>query len=428
MQRGMQRNMQSNPGMNRVLFLLTLSVVINYIDRSNLSIAAPLIKDELGISASQLGTLLSAFFWTYGLMQIPAGWLVDHLDVKWVLAAGFFVWSLATALTSFLHGFMALITIRIILGFGESVVFPSYSKIIGTHFTEDRRGFANSLIMAGLALGPAFGMLIGGSAIGRFGWRPFFLALGLGGLLWLAPWWAWMPRRTDSPTVMASHSPGLLFIFRQRSAWGTCLGQFCLNYYLYFLVTWLPFYLVRGRHLSMNGMAKSGSLLFLMSAISSTAWGKLSDRWINAGSSPTFVRKGSMALGYAGVGISLPLMALAPDRLFTLTLAATGIFVGIACCNTWSISQTIAGPQMIGRWAGVQNFVGNFAGAVSPWLTGYLIDRTGQFYWGFFITAAVAWLGALAWTLVVGRVEEVRWEEHSRQALDVPAYSTLNHS
>ena len=129
---------QPHPGMNRVLFLLTFSILINYIDRSNLSIAAPLLKDELGISNTQLGTLLAAFFWTYGLMQIPAGWLVDHFDVKWVFAAGFFIWSTATAATGMLHGFAALIAVRVILGVGESVAFPSYSNILGTYFPEAR--------------------------------------------------------------------------------------------------------------------------------------------------------------------------------------------------------------------------------------------------------------------------------------------------
>src|SRR6202451_3729399 len=130
-------------GMNRVVFLLSLSVFINYIDRSNLSIAAPLLKDELHLSASQLGTLLSAFFWTYACMQIPAGWLVDRFDVKWVLAAGFVLWSAATAVTGMLHGFAALLTIRVILGVGESVAFPSYSKILATYFDKSRRGSAN---------------------------------------------------------------------------------------------------------------------------------------------------------------------------------------------------------------------------------------------------------------------------------------------
>ena len=112
---------------------------------------------------SQLGKLLSVFFWTYGCMQIPAGWLVDRFEVKWVFAAGFFVWSAATAMTGILHGFAAWIVIRVILGIGESVAFPAYSKILGSALHRSRRGFANAAIMAGLSLGPAVGMLVGGT-------------------------------------------------------------------------------------------------------------------------------------------------------------------------------------------------------------------------------------------------------------------------
>jgi len=400
---------QPHPGMNRVLFLLTFSILINYIDRSNLSIAAPLLKDELGISNTQLGTLLAAFFWTYGLMQIPAGWLVDHFDVKWVFAAGFFIWSTATAATGMLHGFAALIAVRVILGVGESVAFPSYSNILGTYFPEARRGFPNALIMAGLSLGPAVGILIGGTVVGRFGWRPFFFALGLGGLVWLAPWLAWMPRKARPPHASASHGIGIVPIFRQRSAWGTCLGQFCINYFLYFLLTWLPTYLKRGRGFSMNDVAKYGGLLFLMSAISALVWGRLADRWINAGATPTLARKGSMVVGHVGIGISLILTAVTEGRLFIGMLALTGIFLGIACCSSWAITQTLAGPQASGRWTGVQNFIGNFAGWVAPVLTGFLVDRTGHYYWPFFVTAGVAWIGAMSWGLIVGRVETVDW-------------------
>lgn len=397
--------------MNGVLFLLSLSILINYIDRSNLSIAAPLIKGELGLSDWQLGTLLAAFFWTYGFMQIPAGWLVDHFDVKWVFAAGFFVWSAATATTGILHGFVALIVIRVILGVGESVAFPSYCKILGIHFTESRRGFANSAIMAGLGLGPAIGILVGGNVVARFGWRPFFLALGLGALLWLFPWLAWMPRRTRAATPANQATVGILDILRQRSAWGTCLGQFCINYTLYFLVTWLPSYLIRGRHFSMSQMAKVGGLVFFLSSVSGIGLGKLSDQWIAAGSSPTRVRKTMLGVGLMGLGASLAAAAFAPDSVFTWVLAPAGIFLGMSGGNCWAVTQTLAGTKVAGRWAGVQNFIGNFAGAVAPMLTGYLLGRTGQFYWPVVIAAVVSWIGALSWVFAVGRVEPVDWEK-----------------
>ncbi len=401
----------SSGRMNGVLFLLSLSILINYIDRSNLSIAAPLIKGELGITDWQLGTLLAAFFWTYGFMQIPAGWLVDRFDVKWVFAAGFFLWSAATATTGILHGFAALIVIRIILGVGESVAFPSYCKILGIHFSESRRGFANSAIMAGLGLGPAIGILVGGNVVARFGWRPFFLVLGLGALLWLVPWLAWMPRRTRAAASSTETTVGILEILRQRSAWGTCLGQFCTNYTLYFLVTWLPSYLMRGRHLSMNQMARVGGLVFVLCSISSIGLGKLSDRWIAAGSSPTRVRKTMLGAGQFGLGASLAAAAFAPDSIFIWVLAPAGIFLGMSGNNCWAITQTIAGTKVAGRWAGLQNFVGNFAGAVAPMLTGYLLGRTGQFYWPVVIAAVVSWIAALSWVFAVGPIEPVDWEK-----------------
>ena len=406
---------RAQSGMNRVLFLLCVSVLINYIDRSNLSIAAPLLQTELGISNTQMGALLSAFFWTYALMQTSAGWLVDRFDVKWVFAIGFFLWSSATAVTGALHGFIALLLIRVILGIGESVAFPSYSKILCGYFREESRGFANALIIAGLALGPAIGILIGGNVVDRFGWRPFFLALGLVGLLWLIPWGAWMPRRPEPARIPSSMWSGWLPLFRQRSAWGTALGHACLNYFLYFLVTWLPLYLVRGRHLSLQRMSLDGTLLFLMYAIAATICGKLSDRWILAGSSPTAVRKGSMALGCMGLGISMVLTTIAADRILLWMLALTGIMMGISACALWAIPQTLAGPEMVGRWTGLQNFVGNLGGALAPIVTGFLVDRTGAFHWPFFITAGVAWLGAFAWTFMIGPIEPVNWDDIDRK-------------
>lgn len=405
-------------GMNRVVFLLALSVFINYIDRSNLSIAAPLLKDELGLSASQLGTLLSVFFWTYGCMQIPAGWLVDRCEVKWVFAAGFFVWSAATAVTGILHGFTAWIVIRVILGVGESIAFPAYSKILGSsYFTESRRGLGNAAIMAGLSLGPAVGMLVGGSVVGRFGWRPFFLVLGLASLLWLVPWLAWMPSGTTPAAPQSATKVRVFDIFRTRSAWGACLGQLCINYGLYFLVAWLPFYLVRARNLSMDQMARVGGLIFLLSAAAAILTGKLSDRWIAAGASASRVRKTFLGGGMTGLGIALAAAAAAPDRVFVWALAIAGICVGVNGANCWAVTQRLAGPRVSGRWTGVQNFVGNFGGAFAPAITGYLLNRTGRFYWPFLIAALFSWIGALAWVFVVGPVEPVAWEKKIGRSL-----------
>ena len=399
-----------------VLVLLAISVFINYVDRGNLSIAAPMLKDELGISAAQLGLLLSAFFWTYACLQPLSGWLVDRLNVNWVFAGGFFLWSIATAATGIAHTFAVLFVLRLLLGMGESVAYPSYSKIIALNFPEERRGLANSVISAGLVLGPGFGMLLGGLLMARFGWRPFFIALGLVSLLWLLPWLKWMPKKTEAIRKDNTGAPSLPEFLRSRSAWGTCIGLFSCNYISYFLITWLPFYLVRERHFSMNSMAKIGGIAYLLGACLATLSGWLSDRWIMAGGTPTRVRKTFTGGGTALAGIFLGLAVLGGPGYCVAALILGVIFFGVLSSNVWAITQTLAGPQAAGRWTGFQNFVGNFAGVIAPALTGYVLQRTGHFYWAFAILVAVAFTGAFSWVFLVGPVEQVNWHKKPRAA------------
>src|SRR6201988_1982214 len=197
--------------LSRVLFLLALSVFINYLDRSNLSIAAPLLKNEFQLSATQLRFLLASFFWTYSCFLPVSGWLVDRLDVKWVIAGGFFLWSAATAATGAVHTFSMVLLVRLARGAGESVSYPACSTILSRYFPEHNRGFANASIVAGMALGPTFGTLAGGILMSRFGWRPICLVVGLTSLLWLLPWLRWMPKgHRDSPSQSGLSAPGML--------------------------------------------------------------------------------------------------------------------------------------------------------------------------------------------------------------------------
>src|SRR6266487_5688850 len=259
------------------LILLAICISINYVDRGNLSIAAPLLKDELGISASQLGILLAAFFWTYTAMQFVSGWLVDRFDVNWVIAAGYLLWSLATATTGFVRGFAILLTMRLMLGIGESVAFPSCSKILARHVPEYHRGFANGVIQSALRCGNVVGTFGAGVLMAMYGWRPVFIGVGLVSLLWLPACIKWMPygSATGSSVIKTA---GYVDILRQRSFWGASLGHFCGNYLLYFMITWLPFYLVRERHLSMQSMARTASVYYLVDAVSAITSGRFSDK------------------------------------------------------------------------------------------------------------------------------------------------------
>jgi MFS transporter, ACS family, D-galactonate transporter len=395
-----------------VLVLLFVSVFINYIDRANLGVAAPLLKDELRLSGSQLGTLFSAFFLTYAVLQPFAGWLVDRFEVEWVFAFGFFLWSLATALTGFVHAFAIFLGLRLALGVGESVTFPSYSKIIATRFPENHRGLANSCVAAGLVLGPGFGMLAGGMLMARFGWRPFFILLGFASMLWLVPWIALKaPRLPQSDR--ATGVPNLFEFLRMRSAWGTCIGLFSGNYVNYFLLTWLPIYIVRERGFSMNQMAKIAGGGYFLAAGAATAAGWLSDRWIQSGATPTLVRKTVVVGGIALAAIFLGL-SLFGNSAFAATTVVLGIvFFGISSSNVWAITQTLAGPKAAGRWTGFQNCAGNMAGVIGPAITGFVLDRFGHFFWAFVILGVVVLLGILSWLFLVGSVEQVVWRKRA---------------
>ena len=399
-----------------VLVLLAISVFINYVDRGSLSIAAPLLKDELRISASQLGVLLSAFFWTYACMQLFSGWLVDRLNVNWVFAGGFFLWSAATAATGLIHTFSVLLFLRMLLGTGESVAYPSYSKILALNFPEEHRGLANAVISAGLVLGPGFGMLLGGLLMARVGWRPSFLVLGLVSLIWLVPWFTWMPKSCAAIPADRAGAPRLAEFLRLRSAWGTCAGLFAGNYLSYFLITWLPFYLVRERHFSVDNMAKIGGIVYLLGGCFALLAGWLSDRWIVSGATPSRVRKTFTGGGLALAGIFVGLAVVGGPLYCVAALILGVIFFGVYCSNVWAITQTLAGPQAAGRWTGFQNFVGNLAGVVAPATTGFVLDRTGHFYWAFAILTVLALTGASSWVFLVGRVEPVVWQRKALRA------------
>ena len=377
-----------------MVILLVLSVSINYIDRGNLSIAAPMLKDELGISASQLGILLSSFFWTYAACQILAGWLVDRFAVNWVLAVGFFLWSIATAATGLIHGFALLLVLRLLLGIGESVAYPCYSKILAAHFHEHQRGLPNALIDAGTKVGPAVGTLVGS-------------------LFWLPGWVKWMPRGPGIAEGHPSGIPSIPEILRRRSAWATFFGLFCSNYFWYFLLTWLPFYLVRERHFSMTLMATIGSAAYLVTATATTVTGWLSDRFIAAGSTPTRVRKTCTGAGLGGATIIVAVAWVASPVASMIFLMLGCISYGVFASSHWAITQTIAGPRAAGRWSGLQNFVGNLAGVTAPAITGFVVDKTGVFFWAFAVAGGVALAGSMVYLFLLGPVEPMVWPRRS---------------
>ncbi len=393
------------------LSLLVISICINYVDRGSLSVADRYLQTEFSLDPEHRGLIYSAFFWTYAGCQVLAGWLVDRFNVNRVLAAGFLVWSTAMLFTGAASGFAMLFMLRLVLGMGESVAYPSYSKILAGNFREQQRGLANSAIDAGAKLGPAIGILAGGLLMGRFGWRIFFIITGCISLFWLAPWFIWAPRDRLLLRELTGKVPGIREICSKRAAWGTFLGLFCGNYVWYFIVTWLPSYFRDELHYTQNQMAIFGSIPLWVVAASSLFFGFLSDRWISSGASPNLVRK-----TFAGVGLMFStvmlLAVMARDPVTSLALLSAACFAyGIYSSNIWAITQTLAGPWAAGRWTGLQNFFGNLSGILAPWLTGWIVQRTGQFYWAFVVTTAFLVLGTICLTVVIPRVEPVHWRD-----------------
>lgn len=394
------------------LVLMAASVSLNYIDRGTLSMAATNIQSDLHLTNTQLGQLLAAFFWTYAICQFSyiAGWLADRLNVVWVLGCGVALWSIATGACGFAHSFLMMFVFRLALGAGECVAYPSYSRVIVNCFPAHRRGLSNGTIDAASKTGPAIGALLGGLFIGRFGWRVFFIVLGVVGLLWLIPWIKWRPQSPRLRAGFRHESPvDLKDLLRQPDLWWTTLALFCSNYVWYFLITWLPPYLEKERGLPKEKMAWISAIAYLAIAISSMASGWLSDHWIARGASATRVRK---AFAGAGLTLSTSLVAVA---VIDNAVIAIGILMfacaafGIYASNTFAISQTLAGPAAAGRWTSVQNGIGNLAGVAAPWLTGWLVDRSGRFYVAFLVTAMMALASALTYVFALGRIEPVKF-------------------
>jgi MFS transporter, ACS family, D-galactonate transporter len=403
-------------GLSIVLVLLAFSAFINYIDRGNLSIAAPFLKNELGISISRLGILLSSFFWTYTVMLFLFSWVADRFDVNRVLAAGFLAWSLATTATGLVQGFATLLVMRLLLGVGESVAFPCYSKILARHLPEHDRGMANGAIIAGLKFGPAAGALGAGWLMAHYGWRAVFIAIGIISLAWLPAWLKWMPRG-QTRTQPSSASPNAIEIVRQPAFWGTAVGGFCNAYVLYFTVTWIPYFLVHEHHLSLGSMVNKSALYYAVDATSALVTGYLTDFSIRCGSSASVVRKTAMALGWMMAAVGFVGCSRAGSDSYLMWLLAAGVGCGMGNSGLWAFSQTFAGSDAVGKWTSLQNGVCNLGGVICPALTGFTVAWTGSFQLALVITAAICLLGVFVWLFVVPQMKAVQWRHIATRRL-----------
>ena len=399
----------------RLVALASTALFINYVDRGNLATAAPLIQDQLHLSATQLGILGSAFYYAYVPAQPLVGWLGERYGAHRLLAAGVAIWSLATLLTGFVGAFISLLLLRLMLGLGESAGFPCVSKLVAVAVPTHRLGTANGVIAFAYQAGPAFGTTLGGLLMNSVGWRPVFIIFGALSLLWLWPWSRVrvaepLPRAAVGEAAAADDGPTFQEILRQRGLWGASLGHFAANYNFYFCLSWLPYYLVKSRDFSMSSMAGLLGSAYLINALAGLAGGWFCDVWIRGGRSANVIYKGTMALNHIVSIAAMIGMALLPLQGSIACLFAYEVVLGLSSPGIYAIPQIMAGPAATGRWVGVQNACGNLAGIFAPMLTGILRDVTGSFTSAFVLAALINIIGVVGWIWILPRVAPLRWK------------------
>ena len=388
-----------------IIGLLSFGMVIAYASRSNLSVALamPDFIKSFQLSDTDRGTLNSAFFWAYAALQIPAGWLVDRYGVKLPYAFSFLFWCIASAATAFTRSVPQLITLRILLGIGESVVAPASYRWIRFNFEEKQRGLAVGLYMTGTKIGPAIGAPLAVWLIALYDWRAMFLIIGLSGLVWLLPWMVLVKdddRQLAKAAAKKAGAAPIPFgrIMASPVTWGTVIATFCYMYFVYFCMTWMPAYFVEQRGLSLSKMGLYTFFSFGGMAIMAALGGWAADLMIGRGGNPVTVRKWFTIAGFAIACTELigAQSSSVNVALFFAVVSLSGL--GLATANYWALTQTLMPGTVIGRVSGIQNCSASVAGIVAPILTGWLKQKTGSYeapmqaIWFFLIVGVLSYL------------------------------------
>ncbi|SEJ60362.1 MFS transporter, ACS family, D-galactonate transporter [Azotobacter beijerinckii] len=413
-----------------IMLLLFVTVVINYLDRSNLAIAAPLLSQDLGIDPVKMGLVLSAFGWTYAAMQIPGGWLVDRVPPRGLYALAIGLWSLATLLLGWVGSFVGLFFLRLAVGALEAPSYPINNRVVTTWFPESERASAIGFYTSGQFVGLAFLTPVLIYLQQAFGWQMVFIITGGLGMLWALVWYcvyrepADFRATNDAERELIREGGGLvdlgqrkrqdqrfdwkdlLCVLNKRKLWGLYLGQYALTSTLWFFLTWFPTYLVKYRGMDFIKAGFLGSLPFLAAFCGVICSGLLSDWLVRRGLSLGLARKipiiGGLLISTSIIGANY--VDTPSAIIFFLALAFFGN--GLASI-TWSLVSALAPERLLGLTGGVFNFIGNLSAVSVPIVIGLLVQGD-DFTPAITYIAAMALLGALCYGVVVGRVERIR--------------------
>ena len=412
--------------------LMWSAIAINYIDRTVLSAAAPHLQSEFHLGALEMGIVMSAFFWSYALLQLPAGMLADRFGQKIVLGVAVFWWSLATAVTGFASGFKSLVALRVMLGVGEAGSYPSNAGIATRWFPRQERATVAGIFDSGSKLGGAVALPLIAWLLAIFDWKVTFAITGALGLVWCAIWVLVFKnspadhRRVNAAELAYIHEGGeaprrdgaatadvpWYRLFAHRNIWAMCIGFFMINYNSYFFITWLPTYLVKERGMSMMEMGFMASLPLILSMVVEIFAGWASDRVYASGRlSLTATRKLFLVIGLL-MASSIGFAAFAASPLVAVALlcvAKSGTTV--AASQVWALPGDVAPPNMVSRVAGIQNTVSNMGGVVGPVVTGAIVGSTGSFVPALLFSSALIVIAILNYLFLLGKVEPIQFNQ-----------------
>ena len=424
-------NLSNKPSKVRyqMLALIFVNVVINYMDRSNISVAISAIGGEYNFSTIQTGLILSAFGWTYVAFQIPGGMLIDKLGPRLLYTISLISWSLVTLFQTFTKGFISLFSLRLATGMFEAPAFPTNNQVVTSWFPDNERASAIGVYTSGQFLGLAFLTPVLIAIQYYLGWRSLFLVTGMAGIIWGFIWHKLYRDPKEHPKVnseelkMIEAGGGLIevklkekktksfnwndlkIVLSHRKLWGIYIGQFAVNSTLWFFLTWFPKYLVDFRHINFMKSGLLASLPFAAAFCGVLFSGFLSDFLMKKGIKIEVARKLPIITGLL---LSISIIGanyVSSPSLIILFMAIAFFGNGLASI-TWVFVSTLAPKHLVGLTGGVFNFIGGLAAVVVPIVIGFLVSE-GNFSPALIFIGSLAFIGTCSYIFLVGKIQRI---------------------
>lgn len=411
-----------------IAVLLGFGVLVNYFDRVNLTVAGPALRQEFGLDDAAFGLLLSAFGWTYAILQIPIGTILDRYGPVLVGRISTLLWSVASALTIFANGFHWIFASRLLLGIAEAPTFPINSKATGYWFPVKERGLATAIFDAAAKFGSAIGVPLVAIILTMYGWRMTFAFTAVLSLLFFLAFYAFYRNPSEDKRLTYAERKyiteggaqpegqpagghvgvALGYLLRQRKVWGVTIAFAAYDYAFYLFLTWLPGYLGQTYHISVIKSGWYASAPWLVATISDLlVGGWLIDTLIQRGYDSSTVRRAVVVIGML-LGLAVVGATTAHDpttAVIWISISLAGL--AAAAPVFWSIPSLIAPRGTVGTVGGIMNFFGNIMVIAAPIVTGFIAQGTGAFTNAFLTAGVILVIGILAYVLMLGRVEPI---------------------